>query len=80
MKCFDRALNITPDDYELWYRKGVILDKDSETEAAIECYDKAISFNSDMIDAWYNKGVDLERIGNVSGSSDMLRVCSYFRA
>ena len=49
-------------------------------EAAIECYDKAISFNPDMIDAWYNKGVDLESIGNVSGSSEMLRFCSSFRA
>ena len=57
MKCFDRALNITPDDFELWYQKGVIFDILKDYKAAIECYDKAISFNPDLIDAWYNKGV-----------------------
>lgn len=60
--CYDRALDINPNDDTALFRKGFtlfLLDKNPE---ALECYNKALAINPRNIDALENKGAQLLKL------------------
>ncbi len=61
--CFDKAIELNPDDPDAYNNKGSALDRLGEYPQAIECYDKAIELNPDDPDAYNNKGSALDRLG-----------------
>ena len=61
--CYDKALEINPNDAEAWNNKGYVLDELGRYEEAIECYDKALDINQNFAEAWNNIGVVLCSLG-----------------
>ena len=59
IECFDKAIEINPNDVNIWNSKGTAFHYQSKYQQAIECFDKAIEINPNDADAWYNKGVAL---------------------
>ncbi len=68
LKCFDRALELKPDDAVAWSNKGAALRKLGRPQEALECYDRAIGLNPDYAMAWSNKGVALGNLGQFPGA------------
>jgi tetratricopeptide (TPR) repeat protein len=44
-ECFDKALEIDPDNYSAWYNKGICFQNMGKTQEAIRCYDESIKIN-----------------------------------
>jgi len=63
IKCCDKVLEICPDSYKAWNRKGCALSSKNLHDEAIVCYDEAISLDSNDSAAWYNKGKALHYKG-----------------
>jgi Flp pilus assembly protein TadD/predicted amidohydrolase len=63
IKCYDKAIEIKPNDEEAWYNKGVALGKLGKHEEAIRCFDRAIEIKPSYEEAWYGKGVRLGELG-----------------
>ena len=63
IECYDKAIEINPDDAEAYYNKGNTLYNLGEYQQAIECYDKAIEINPDGVEAYNNKGNTLYKLG-----------------
>jgi len=63
IECYDRALEIKPDDYNSLGGKGVSLGKLGRDEEAIECYDRALEIKPDDYNSLRNKGVSLGKLG-----------------
>jgi len=63
LHCIDRALEIKPDNAELWVEKGSIFFDQQKYADAVHCYEKAAGIDTEDFNAWYNKGVALERLG-----------------
>jgi serine/threonine protein kinase len=61
--CFDKALEINPEDAKAWINKGVSLHDLGKYEEAITCYDKALEINPEEAKAWTNKGASLYSLG-----------------
>ncbi|HEC80221.1 MAG TPA: tetratricopeptide repeat protein, partial [Firmicutes bacterium] len=40
IECFDRALELSPENDDIWYNKGVAHKRQGETDIALECYEK----------------------------------------
>jgi tetratricopeptide (TPR) repeat protein len=55
IKCYDKAIEIEPNNAEAWNNKGIVLGRLSNYEEAIACYDKAIELNPTDGRAWYNR-------------------------
>ncbi len=54
--CYDRALELRPNDYWAWYQRGNVLEDLSRTEEAIASYDKALEIKPNDYWAWYRRG------------------------
>ncbi len=50
IKCYDKAIEIEPNNAEAWNNKGIVLGRLSKYEEAIACYDKAIEIEPDYAD------------------------------
>jgi tetratricopeptide (TPR) repeat protein/ribonuclease BN (tRNA processing enzyme) len=61
--CYDKALEIRPDDESSWYNKGNALEDLGRYEEAIICYDRALEIKPDHELAWNNKGAALRHLG-----------------
>jgi tetratricopeptide (TPR) repeat protein len=59
LKCYDKAIEIDPNDANAWYNKGISLGKLETYEEALKCYDKAIEIDPNHAYAWRNKAVAL---------------------
>jgi len=46
LECFDKALNINPNDAEAWDHKGEALYRDGNSEEAMKCYNKSLKTGS----------------------------------
>jgi tetratricopeptide (TPR) repeat protein len=57
IRCFDKAIELSPRDTLAWNNKGVALDDLGRHKEAIECYDVVIEIDPKDADAWSNKGV-----------------------
>jgi tetratricopeptide (TPR) repeat protein len=49
---------------DLWYNKGLVLDKQGNLEQAITSYDKAIEIKPGYANAWYSKGLAFGKLGD----------------
>ncbi|MDR0976481.1 MAG: tetratricopeptide repeat protein [Prevotellaceae bacterium] len=57
LNCYDKALELEPDNVEAWNDKGLLLYFTKRHDEAITCFDKAIELEPDNNKAWYNKGL-----------------------
>jgi tetratricopeptide (TPR) repeat protein len=60
IECFDKAIEINPDDISIWNSKGTAFHYLSKYQQAIECFDKAIEINPNDADGWCAKGLSLD--------------------
>jgi tetratricopeptide (TPR) repeat protein len=44
--CYERGIEIDPNDCELWFRKADVLDDLGRLEEAVPCYDRALALDS----------------------------------
>ena len=56
IECYDKALEINPQNADAYYKKGLSLSTIEKYAEAIECYDKALEINPQNADAYYKKG------------------------
>jgi len=59
LKCYNRALEIIPQDTDILNKKGNILYKQEKYDEAIACYDRALAEDDEDKFAWNNKGLAL---------------------
>lgn len=68
--CFNKAIEIDPDNAYAWEFKAIALRSLGRYEEAILCYDKSLEFDPMDYSAIYNKAVLLERIGKTDDALD----------
>jgi tetratricopeptide (TPR) repeat protein len=56
IECFDKAIEINPNDVNIWNSKGTALANLGKYQQAIECFDKAIEINPNDVNIWNSKG------------------------
>lgn len=61
--CYNRALELSPDDPVIWKRKGFVLLKIGRYSEAAACYDRVLELDPDDATAWQRKGYALARLG-----------------
>jgi tetratricopeptide (TPR) repeat protein len=59
IRCFDKAIELDPQDARAWNNKGNCLRLLGRHEEAIRCFDKAIELDPQDAAAWMNKGTAL---------------------
>ncbi|KAB8334245.1 tetratricopeptide repeat protein [Scytonema tolypothrichoides VB-61278] len=60
---FNRASEIRPDDYLVWYSRGILLaQRFQKHEEALQSFDKAIARRNDFFPAWLYKGIALSEL------------------
>ena len=63
IECYNRAIEIDPNDNKAWYNKGNTLDDLENYKDAIECYNRAIEIDPKYIAAWNNRGIAFDSLG-----------------
>ena len=48
IECFDKAIEIDPDDVEIWCDKGDLLKKLEKYQEALKCYNRALKIDPDF--------------------------------
>ncbi|MCK8519198.1 tetratricopeptide repeat protein [Methanoculleus sp. 7T] len=61
--CYDKALELSPDDSVIWRRKGFALLKIGRYDEAAACFDRALDLDPDDATAWQRKGYALAHLG-----------------
>lgn len=61
--CYDRALELAPDDPVLWRRKGFALIKAGRYDEAAASFDRALALDPEDATAWQRKGYALACMG-----------------
>lgn len=61
--CYDKAIELHPEDAFAWFNKGVSLDSLVRYEEALSCYSKAIVLDPEDAGAWNNRGNSLNNLG-----------------
>ncbi|MEM7369381.1 MAG: tetratricopeptide repeat protein, partial [Bacteroidota bacterium] len=56
ISCYEKAIEIKPDDHQAFYNMGIAYDDKGERDKAISCYEKAIEIKPDLHQAFYNMG------------------------
>jgi tetratricopeptide (TPR) repeat protein len=64
IKCYDKSIEIDPDNPVVWNNKGLALNSLGKYDEAIKCYDKIIEIDPNDADAWNSKGLALNSLGN----------------
>ncbi len=63
IECYDKAIEIDPNDADVWNNKGLALNSLGKYDEAITSYDKAIEIDPNDADVWNNKGLALNSLG-----------------
>ena len=63
LKVFDKAIQLSPDDAELWRQMGDILVQQQRYDQALPSYQHALKLNPDHPDALYKSGALLDQFG-----------------
>jgi tetratricopeptide (TPR) repeat protein len=63
LTCFDKVLEIQPDDYKAWTNRGLALDKLERYEESLISYDRALEYKLDCYLAWGSRGIVLRKLG-----------------
>ena len=58
---FDKALEYTPENAEIWYKKGVSMKKLGLYDESIRCFERATQIQPNIADGWYELGQLLEQ-------------------
>lgn len=66
--CYKQALEVKPDDAEIYYNMGVGLNNSGDREAAINSYKQALKINPDYAEAYNNMGVVQSDQGDSEGA------------
>ncbi|MCM2466324.1 tetratricopeptide repeat protein [Methanoculleus oceani] len=61
--CYDRALELSPEEPVLWRRKGFALIKAGRYDEAAACFDRALSLDPEDATAWQRMGYALAHLG-----------------
>lgn len=73
---YDQALEIYPDNAQLWYRRALLLSMQSnEAESALESYDRSLAIDPSDEGCWHNRALLLTKLQQVEEA-----VISYERA
>ena len=77
LDCYERALRILPQDYELWLGKSAVLHLLGRNEAAMSASDQGLELEPECGDLWNNRGMALldtsqleEALGSFSRALD----------
>ena len=70
LECFNKGLEIDPQDVKTLYNKGNVLVKLNRFKDAIECYNKVIKINPEHFDSWENRESALKKIEKKGESKD----------
>ena len=65
LACFDKALELKPDDQEALYSRGIALYDLGRFEEAVACFDKALELKPDDYKAWHNRMLALFNLGRL---------------
>jgi tetratricopeptide (TPR) repeat protein len=60
--CYDKAIEIKPNDYAAWFFRGTSLSCLGQQEAAIASYDKAVEIKPNFHEAWCSRGLVLSEL------------------
>jgi tetratricopeptide (TPR) repeat protein len=63
IECYSKALELFPQDPDLWNIRGLALSELERYEEAIKCYDAALEHYPRDTRVWNNKGIDLDNAG-----------------
>lgn len=63
--CFDKVLEISPDNADAWFNRGRALGKLGKFLRAIDSFDRALALRPDNADAWYYKGTSFVAIRKI---------------
>ena len=63
IKCYDKAIELRPNDTAVWYSKGNALLILNRYVQAITCYNKVLELNPNHLHTWNNKGNALYYLG-----------------
>ncbi|WP_434685577.1 tetratricopeptide repeat protein [Pseudanabaena minima] len=63
ISCYNKVLEIKPEQHTVWFIKGVLLKMLGRNEESITSYDKALKIKPDFPEAWNNRGVALFDLG-----------------
>ncbi len=72
IKCYDKAIEIDPNNSGAWDNKGNALRLTGRNKEALECYNNAIKINPSNASAWANKGAVLSTLGQLNDSLQCL--------
>lgn len=64
LACYEKAIELHPDNHLAWVYKGLTLTHQKKYEEAIKYYDKAIGINSNSKEAWCYKGIAITYLKN----------------
>jgi tetratricopeptide (TPR) repeat protein len=65
LACYNHALEIKPDDYNVLLKRGIALGNLGRLEEEIASYDQALEIKPDFHEAWYNRGIALGNLGRL---------------
>jgi tetratricopeptide (TPR) repeat protein len=76
LKVVDKALQLSPDDAELWRQMGDVLVQQRRYDQALQSYQHALKLNPDHADALYKIGALLEQFGRYDEAIAHLDRCN----
>lgn len=60
--CYDKAIQMEPENAKAWLSRGAILAKLQQYEPAIAAYDRALQIKPDVSEAWFGRGTVLAKL------------------
>ena len=63
LACFERVLEMNPEDDQNWHNKAFALREMGRTEEALLCYDRALKLNPTAVNTLNDKGAALGNLG-----------------
>jgi tetratricopeptide (TPR) repeat protein len=61
--CYDRLIELEPNNYLAWYNKGVSLADLKKYQEALDCNERALELEPNFAWAWCNKAASLASLG-----------------
>jgi len=64
VECYDKVVQLKPDEYLAWFKRGISLDNLKRYSAAVESYDRVLALQADDYLAWFKRGRAMESLGH----------------
>jgi WD40 repeat protein/serine/threonine protein kinase/tetratricopeptide (TPR) repeat protein len=65
-KVYGRAIELKPDDYDVWFKRAMAFARWNEDEKALADYDEVIKLNPASSSAWNNRGNCQQQLGRLN--------------